>query len=93
MRETNPTKKSPVVNKRWSQQDILGPPRSETNWYTRYWLEDIPWPGLAFCVGRSLRRVARVLIPIVRTSGRKVFDRLSRAFSGFKWLRARGAER
>jgi hypothetical protein len=93
MRETNPMKKSAVVNRPSSQRDLLGMSTPETNWYSQYWLEDKPWPDLAFCVGRSLRRGARIVIPIVRTSGLQAFRRLSTAFSGSKWLRTRGAER
>jgi hypothetical protein len=88
MRKTNRTSNRPSS----SPLHLLefGP---DGDWYSRYWLEDKPWPDLAFCVGRSLRRGARIVTPILRTSGRKVFDRLSRAFSGFKWLKTRGAER
>jgi hypothetical protein len=39
--------------------NFCGPDQS---WYTRYWLEDYQWPGLAFCIGRAIRRWTPPLI-------------------------------
>jgi len=30
----------------------------DPSWYSEYWLEDKPWPGLAFFIGRPMRRVS-----------------------------------
>jgi hypothetical protein len=72
MRETNPMKKSPVVNRPSSQRDLLGMSTPETNWYSQYWLEDKPWPDLAFLIGRQVRRIARLAISAVRSSGTRL---------------------
>jgi hypothetical protein len=69
MRETNPKKKSPFIDRAWPQQDIRGSSTPETNWYTQYWLEEKPWPDLAFFIGRQVRRIARLAIFAARSSG------------------------
>ena len=66
MQETNP-----VVNRPWSQ-DPLGRSTPETNWYSEYWLEDKPWPDLAFLIGRQVRRITRLAISAVRSSGTRL---------------------
>jgi hypothetical protein len=40
----------------------------DPSWYSRYWLEDEPWPDLAFVIGRLVRRVARVGILAIHIS-------------------------
>jgi hypothetical protein len=72
MRETNPMKKSPVVNRPSSQRGLLGMSTPETNWYSQYWLEDKPWPDLAFVIGRQVRRIARLAISAVRSNGTRL---------------------
>jgi hypothetical protein len=57
----------------------------DPSWYSRYWLEDRPWPDLAFSIGRVVRRVARLAISAARTSGARWFHRARNiALSGEK---------
>jgi hypothetical protein len=44
------------------------------SWYSRYWLEDKPWPDVAFIIGRLVGRIARIAISAVCRGGVRSFD-------------------
>jgi hypothetical protein len=46
------------------------------SWYSQYWLEEEPWPDLAFKTARVARRIARIIFAVVSANGPQVLSRI-----------------